>query len=100
MHVVLFTLILVMTSPTLAKELNPKNPMNAPGKLYWCPNKTADQQYSSTPMPGCSPLVDEDNPGQEKRTDRQKTNIKRSDDIKIDNIQTEASKFVRQYNAF
>lgn len=83
------TLVLVCPQISSAAELNPSNPLNPPAPLYWCPNRTADQQLVVTPEPGCTPLVDKE----EKET-------KPEELIKVQNIQNEASKFVRQYRQF
>lgn len=39
-----------------AKNFNPDNPLNPPAPIYWCPDKTRDQQISAKPKDGCHPL--------------------------------------------
>lgn len=86
---------LANSSPSHAKQLKPKDPQNLPGTVYWCPDRTADQRYTSTPEPGCTPLVDKEDMADTKRKgsgDKQP--------IAIQNIQNEASKFIRTYGQF
>ena len=89
-------LLLVETSLE-AKELNQKNPVNTPGKIYWCPQRTEDQQFTASPESGCSPLI----------SDKEATRIrdKAAEGIPrkgptIQSIQTDASVFIRAYNKF
>lgn len=84
-----------------AKEFNPDNPLNQPAPIYWCSNKTADQQISAKKAPGCEPLYDQ------KTADRFKENARRKgfdlaqrDPIKIVELQNAASKFSDRYRAF
>ena len=90
-------LISPLTSDAGAKEFNPDNPLNPPAPVYWCPNRTADQQIATTPEPGCVPLVEKEEakpkPGApEKNTSR--------DPIKIHDLQNEASRFAQRYRRF
>ncbi|MGH7204600.1 MAG: hypothetical protein ACREI2_00165 [Nitrospiraceae bacterium] len=88
--------LLALASPSTngAKEFNPDNPINPPPPIYWCPNRTPDQQIVTVPTPGCKPLVEEEKTGGKE----QKTEAK--EPIKIVEIQNEASKFVNRYRKF
>lgn len=88
---------LAMASPPIsgAAELNPNNPLNPPGQLYWCPNRPADQQLAAAPYPDCKLLVED-----EEQQDDEKGIKKKRPQITIQNIQNEASTFVRQYSKF
>jgi len=84
-----------------AKEFNPDNPLNQPAPIYWCSNKTADQQISAKKAPGCEPLYDQ------KTADRFKENARRKgfdlpdrDPIKIVELQNAASRFSNRYRTF
>jgi hypothetical protein len=78
-----------------SKEFDPNNPLNPPAPIYWCPDRTADRLITTTPDPGCSPLVD---PEDENKTRKKEEPAK--DPIKIVEIQNEASKFVQRYRQF
>ncbi len=88
--------LLALASPSTsgAKEFNPDNPLNPPPPIYWCPNRTPDQQIVTVPTPGCKQLVEEEKAGGKE----QKTEAK--EPIKIVEIQNEASKFVQRYRKF
>jgi hypothetical protein len=77
------------------KEFDPNNPLNPPAPIYWCPERTADKLITTTPDPGCSPLVGTED---EKKTGGKEEKAK--DPIKIVEIQNEASKFVKRYREF
>jgi len=69
------------------------DPASAASALYWCPQRTPDQQYSATPGPGCTPLAEKpDKPAQDARTPQK--------EIKAENLQTEISNFLRDYRQF
>lgn len=59
--------------------------------LYWCPERSADQQLAATPEPGCRPLV-EKNAQTEKKKPRPA--------IQVENLQSEVSAFLRRYRQF
>jgi hypothetical protein len=100
----LFTglLLLGVLHAAQAGEFRTDNPLNQPGKIYWCPNRTTDKQISATPDAGCTPLYDAerdtrkpdklDQAGQDEPTTKEP--------IKIIEIQNEASKFTREYREF
>ena len=84
-----------------AKEFNPDNPLNQPAPIYWCSNKTADQQISAKKAPGCEPLYDQ------KTAARFRENARRKgfdppdrEPIKIVELQNAASKFLDRYRTF
>jgi len=94
-------LVLLLASPSTsgAAELKPNDPLNPPGLIYWCPNRTPDQQYSKTPAPGCSPLVDEAD--KQRAAERETQGEKKAGTpVKIQNIQSDVSKFIQQYRQF
>src|SRR5881409_1331743 len=80
-------------SATDATELRSNNPLNPPGLIYWCPNRTPDQQYAAAPAPGCAPIVSEAD--KQRAAEREKEGkLQARTPIKIQNIQVEISKFV------
>lgn len=89
-------ILLILANPLAgaAKEFNPDNPLNPPAPIYWCPNRTADQQIATTPEPGCTPLMEEE---EQKAGAKDK---KARDVIRIQDIQNEASKFAHRYRQF
>ena len=89
-------LVLVCPLISSAAEVNSNNPLNPPAPVYWCPNKNPDQQYKTIPEQGCVPLVDEGDTGRTGEDGR----VKERRQIKIENIQSEASMFLRRYNNF
>ena len=93
---VILLLSLVMgPSYSWSKEFDPNNPLNPPAPIYWCPERTADRAITTTPDPGCSPLVDQED---ESKAERKEEPAKQP--IKILEIQNEASKFVQRYRQF
>lgn len=92
----LAALVLVCPQISGAADLNPKTPLNPPAPLYWCPNKNPDQQYKTIPEQGCVSLVDKEETGRTEKDGR----VKERRQIKIENIQSEASMFLRRYNQF
>ncbi|MBI4402242.1 MAG: hypothetical protein HY581_11490 [Nitrospirae bacterium] len=66
--------------------------------IYWCPNKSADQQYSLTPGVDCTPFVDREE--EKQKAERRKRENKPSPVIKLESIQTEASGFLQKYRRF
>jgi hypothetical protein len=84
-----------------AKDFNPNNPLNQPAPIYWCSNKTPDQQISTKKTSGCEPLYDQ------KTVDRFRENARRKgfdlpdrDPIKMAELQNAASKFSGRYRRF
>ena len=99
----LLGLALLALSPTVqAGEFRSDNPLNQPGKIYWCPNRTADKRITATPETGCTPLYDADRDAK-KAEKGDPADLNRSTDkepLKIVEIQNEASKFTRDYREF
>src|SRR5438093_5376067 len=91
-------LALARPSTSGAKEFNPDNPLNPPPPIYWCPNRTTDQQIVTVPTPGCTPLVDEKEGDKKEQVGKKEKKAK--DTIKIVEIQNEASKFAQRYRKF
>lgn len=89
--------LLALASPSTssAKDFNPANPLNPPPPIYWCPNRTSDQQIATTPQPGCAPLYEKRG-----KAGQQKAEAEDRDLIKILDIQNEASKFAQRYRKF
>ncbi len=85
----------------LAKEFNPENPLNPPASIYWCPEKTQDQQLSTKKSAGCEPLYDQ-KASESFRDNAQKQGYDLPDraPIKIVELQNEASKFSERYRNF
>lgn len=90
-------ILLILVSPLAspAKEFNPDNPLNPPAPVYWCPNRTADQQIATSPQPGCVPLAEEEEKQKAGKKEKEPQDL-----IKIHEIQNEASKFAHQYRQF
>ncbi len=78
----------LVTFPSIAPAL-------AAQPLYWCPDRTPDQQYGATPSPGCTPLIEK---REKKEQDKKKAKPRRV--LKIENIQSEVTGFLRQYREF
>jgi len=92
-------LALGIPSAADAAELRSNNPLNPPAPIYWCPKRTPDQQYSTTRAPSCVPLVSEAD--KKRAAEREKEGkLQAGPPLKIQNIQTEISKFVRRYRRF
>ncbi len=69
---------------------------DTPGAIYWCPNKTADQQLTAGPMAGCTPLIDAE--AKKKEADRKPGTRKPA--LAIDDIQTATARFLTEYRQF
>ncbi len=95
-------LLLSLLPAAQAGEFRSDNPLNRPGKIYWCPNRTADKRIAATPDAGCSPLYDaerdEKKPDTLNQADHGDSATK--EPLKIVDIQNEASKFTRDYREF
>lgn len=88
---------MVLTSPeaSSAAEFKSNNPLNAPAPIYWCPNRTPDQQIVTVPGPGCRSIYNAEKDTIGKNPDGSDRGV-----IKIHEIQNEASKFVQQYRKY
>jgi len=95
-------LLLSPLSATHAGEFRADNPLNQPGKIYWCPNRTADKQITATPDPGCTPLYDAKRDSKKPHTLDQSGHDEstQKEPLRIVDIQNEASKFTREYREF
>ncbi len=67
-----------------------------PPVIYWCPDRPADQQIAAGPERGCAPLVDTKPASTQADQARQNALVP----IKIDQIQSESTQFLRRYNDF
>ncbi|ULA69456.1 MAG: conserved exported protein of unknown function [Nitrospira sp.] len=95
-------LLLGLLPAAQAGEFRSDNPLNQPGKIYWCPNRTADNRITATPDAGCTPLYDAER-DEKKPTSPNQDELKDSaakEPLKIIDIQNEASKFSRDYREF
>jgi hypothetical protein len=89
-------------SSVAAAELDPKNPLNPPGTIYWCPDQTLDRQYSANPEPGCSPLVGkaEKSFKELKLLEKQPGATLERPPVKIQDIMPESLQFLDRYRRF
>jgi hypothetical protein len=71
----------------------------AASPLYWCPERKADQQYSSTAGPGCASLVEKKLPQTEEAGELSPSD-KSPRDFKIENLQGDVSTFLNKYRQF
>lgn len=84
-----------------AKDFNPDNPLNQPAPVYWCSNKTPDQQISTKNGSGCEPLYDQQAAESFRESARQHGfDLPDRDPIKILELQNAASKFSDRYRTF
>jgi hypothetical protein len=84
-----------------AKDFNPDNPLNQPAPVYWCSNKTPDQQISTKMNSGCEPLYDQQTAESFRKKARQQGfDLSDRDPIKIVELQNAASKFSDRYRTF
>lgn len=85
-------------------EFRSNNPLNQPGKIYWCPDRTPDKQISATPDGDCAALYDAERDRKKpKRYGRQEEEAPQpppKEPLKILEIQNEASKFTKEYRTF
>lgn len=70
--------------------------VDSPGSIYWCPNKTPDQQLTAAPMAGCTPLIDAE--AKKKVADRKPGPPKAP--LAIEDIQSATSRFLTEYRQF
>ncbi len=99
--------LLFLISPLLCfeqangKDFNPDNPLNQPAPVYWCSNKTPDQQISTKRSSGCEPLYDQQAAESFQESARQQGfDLPDRDPIKIVELQNAASKFSDRYRTF
>jgi len=94
--------LLCLPPASRAGEFRTDNPLNQPGKIYWCPNRTADKQISATPDTGCTALYDADRDSKQSDKPDQagREGLKQQEPLKIVEIQNEASRFTREYREF
>jgi len=69
---------------------------DVPATIYWCPNRTPDQQLSQTPASGCTPLIDEET----KRKDSERKEGTPKAPPVANDIQRAASGFLDDYRKF
>lgn len=97
----LFIVVLLWVEQADPKDFNPDNPLNQPAPVYWCSNKTPDQQISTKKSSGCEPIYDQQ--AAESLRDaarRQGVDLPDRDPIKIVELQNAASKFSDRYRTF
>ena len=94
--------LLGLSPATYAGEFRSDNQLNQPGKIYWCPNRTADKRITSTPDAGCTPLYDAERDAKKSDQPDQSGSDESAtkEPLKIVEIQNEASTFTREYRAF
>jgi hypothetical protein len=84
-----------------AKDFNLDNPLNQPAPVYWCSNKTPDQQISTKQNSGCEPLYDQQAAESFRETARrQGFDLPDRAPIKIIELQNAASSFSDRYRLF
>lgn len=99
----IISLLVLNLSPVVqAGEFRTDNPLNQPGKIYWCQNRTADKRISATPDAGCTALYDaeRDSKKSDKSDHAGREDSVQKEPLKIVDIQNEASKFTREYREF
>jgi hypothetical protein len=71
----------------------------AASTVYWCPDRKSDQRLSASPSPGCVPLVDDE---EQATRDQEQSTTGDSEprDFNIDNLQQDASEFLKRYRRF
>ncbi len=72
----------------------------AASPLYWCPDRKADQQYSSTTGPGCVSLAEKKSPQTAEQEGELSLSDKSPRDFKIENLQGDVSTFLNTYRQF
>lgn len=84
-----------------AKNFQPDNPLNPPAPIYWCPNKTPDQQLTAKPHAGCYPLYDkQEDESLRDEAKRLGIDLPERMPMKIVDIQNAATKFADRYRYF
>ena len=95
------TPIFLIVGQTTAKDFNPDNPLNQPAPVYWCANKTPDQQISTGKSSGCKALYDEQAVESFQEFARKRgVDLPDRAPIKIIDLQNAASKFSDRYRTF
>ncbi len=78
--------------------------LNKPGAVYYCPNRTPDQQYSDRLAPGCVPLVDKEEEAakaaQKEVAKKKGQEFTERTPVRIENLEREISSFLRDYRKF
>ncbi len=93
--------LLPVDESSAAREFNPDNQLNAPAPVYWCPDKTPDQQIATKKSPGCRPLYDSETEGKFRHEALDKGyQLPERDPIKIVELQNAASQFSDRYRNF
>ena len=93
--------VFLIGEQTLAKDFNPDNPLNPPAPVYWCPDKTPDQQITTGKSSGCKPLYDQQAMASFQESARSRGfDLPERDPIKIIDLQNAASKFSDRYRTF
>jgi hypothetical protein len=73
---------------------------SAASPLYWCPDQTADRQYSAKQEPGCVPLVEKKEGQATEQEGEAPASDKPPRDFKIENLQGDVSTFLAKYSHF
>jgi len=85
-------------SPEAAAQLN------KPAAVYYCPDRTPDQQYSDRPAPGCVPLVDKEEEAakaaKKEAAKKKGQEFTERAPVRIENLEREISSFLRDYRKF
>lgn len=85
----------------MAKDFNPDNPLNPPAQVFWCPNKTPDQQILTGKSSGCKPLYDQQAIESFQESARNRGfDLPERDPIKVVDLQNAASRFSDRYRTF
>ena len=78
--------------------------LNRPAAVYYCPDRTPDQQYSERPAPGCIPLVDKQEESaraaKKEAAKKKGQEVKERPPVRIENLEREISSFLRDYRKF
>jgi len=89
----------------MAQSKNPRSVYGKkPGAVYYCPDRTPDQQYSERSFPGCIPLVDKEE--EAAKAAKKEAARKRGEEVnertpvRLENLQREISSFLRDYRKF
>lgn len=73
---------------------------SAASPLYWCPDRTIDQQYSASKGPGCVPLIETTGKGPAEQEGETAPGGSPPRDFKIENLQRDVSTFLNRYRHF
>lgn len=95
------TALFLAPGQAMAKDFNPDNPLNPPAQVFWCPNKTPDQQISTGKSSGCKPLYDQQAIESFQESVRNRGfDLTERDPIKVVDLQNAASRFSDRYRTF